>query len=334
MSGGSTSGWGSGTPYTGGTTTDGRQRREGEVGGGEALAAEVRATVGEQLRDEVELAPDRRPRPRPRPPGGCRARAQEAHGERPAEPQRAILPSRHALVVEAQHEVGLGEHLDVHEPPAPRPEPLVEAPAEPLDLGTLGRLGGEEPSLRRRTPVDPAQDLLRLAERALRRDQHRSRSPAARPARRDPVDALDVALLAVRDPGPLERPARLLAVMADRDRDEPQHASARIGRRRCDRMAVMQTATIELTGDRVEPADVVAVARHGAAARLSDEARAAMAESAAVVERLAGSDRAGLRRVDRLRLAGRHLDPAGAARGASARPDPLARGGHGPADRA
>ena len=55
-------------------------------------------------------------------------------------------------------------------------------------------------------------------------------------------------------------------------------------------MAGMQTATIELTGDRVEPADVVAVARHGVHARLSDEARAAMEESAAVVERLASSD--------------------------------------------
>jgi len=55
-------------------------------------------------------------------------------------------------------------------------------------------------------------------------------------------------------------------------------------------MAAMQTATIELTGDRVERADVVAVARHGVAARLSGEARAAMEESAAVVERLAGSD--------------------------------------------
>ncbi len=55
-------------------------------------------------------------------------------------------------------------------------------------------------------------------------------------------------------------------------------------------MAVMQTATIELTGDRVEPGDVVAVARHGVPARLSDEARAAMEESAAVVERLANSD--------------------------------------------
>src|SRR5215213_2013340 len=60
--------------------------------------------------------------------------------------------------------------------------------------------------------------------------------------------------------------------------------------RRCDRMAVMETGTIELTGDRVEPGDVVAVARHGVPARLSDEARAAMEESAAVVERLASSD--------------------------------------------
>ena len=55
-------------------------------------------------------------------------------------------------------------------------------------------------------------------------------------------------------------------------------------------MAAMRTASIELTGDRVEPADVVAVARDGMPARLSDEARAVMDESAAVVERLASSD--------------------------------------------
>jgi histidine ammonia-lyase len=55
-------------------------------------------------------------------------------------------------------------------------------------------------------------------------------------------------------------------------------------------MAAMHTATIELTGDRVEPGDVVAVARHGVPARLSPEARAVMAESAQVVERLAASD--------------------------------------------
>jgi len=55
-------------------------------------------------------------------------------------------------------------------------------------------------------------------------------------------------------------------------------------------MAAMQTATIELTGDRVDPEDVVAVARHGVAVRLSDEARGVMEQSAAVVERLASSD--------------------------------------------
>jgi histidine ammonia-lyase len=54
---------------------------------------------------------------------------------------------------------------------------------------------------------------------------------------------------------------------------------------------VALTAPISVTATGVEPADVLAVARHGASARLSDEARAAMAGSAAVVERLAASDR-------------------------------------------
>jgi histidine ammonia-lyase len=53
---------------------------------------------------------------------------------------------------------------------------------------------------------------------------------------------------------------------------------------------VSATTTISLTGDGVQPADVVAVARRGAPVRLSDEARSAMAESAAVVARLAASD--------------------------------------------
>jgi histidine ammonia-lyase len=55
-------------------------------------------------------------------------------------------------------------------------------------------------------------------------------------------------------------------------------------------MAAMQRATIELTGDRVQRDDVVAVARRGVPARLSDEARSAMKESAAVVARLEDSD--------------------------------------------
>jgi histidine ammonia-lyase len=52
----------------------------------------------------------------------------------------------------------------------------------------------------------------------------------------------------------------------------------------------MQAATIELVGDRVEPGDVIAVARHGVPARLSDEARVTMDASAAIVSRLAAAD--------------------------------------------
>src|SRR5919109_4467640 len=52
-------------------------------------------------------------------------------------------------------------------------------------------------------------------------------------------------------------------------------------------MALAAPIAISPTG--VEPADVVAVARHGATATLSEEARRAMVESAAVVERLEAS---------------------------------------------
>jgi histidine ammonia-lyase len=52
----------------------------------------------------------------------------------------------------------------------------------------------------------------------------------------------------------------------------------------------VSTGTVELSGSGLAPADVVAVAREAAVATLSDASRAAMAESAAVVERLAATD--------------------------------------------
>ena len=54
--------------------------------------------------------------------------------------------------------------------------------------------------------------------------------------------------------------------------------------------ALDDAATIELGPGGVTAADVIAVARRAAPARLTDEARAAMDETAAVVERLADSD--------------------------------------------
>ncbi len=47
---------GSGVPYSRGTTMGAARRGERQVGCGEALAAQVGTTVGEQLRNVVQLA--------------------------------------------------------------------------------------------------------------------------------------------------------------------------------------------------------------------------------------------------------------------------------------
>ena len=107
-----------------------RQRREGQVGGAEAVAAQVLAAVRQQLGDEVELAPDGSLVLDLDPRANAELAFRPAHDHRPPEAERAILPGRHALVVEAQHQLALREHVRVHEPPARRPEPLVEAPAK------------------------------------------------------------------------------------------------------------------------------------------------------------------------------------------------------------
>ena len=67
---------------------------------------------------------------------------------------------------------------------------------------------------------------------------------------------------------------------------------------------------------------------------LGDGAREAMERSAAVVADARRRRRAGLRRLDRLRLARQRDDPRRAPRGAAARAGALARGRHGPAGRA
>src|SRR5919109_2427324 len=53
-------------------------------------------------------------------------------------------------------------------------------------------------------------------------DEHGDGAVAAGPTHCDPVDELEVGTLAVRDPRSVESPASLLAVVADRNRD--QHA--------------------------------------------------------------------------------------------------------------
>ena len=114
--------------------------------------------------------------------------------------------------------------MRVHEPPGIRAEARVEAAAERHDLVAQRRLGGEEPLVRVERGIGVADDVLGLAEDAVVGDQYRQRAGATGSSRDDPVDALHVALLVVCEAGALERPARLLAEMADRDREEAAHA--------------------------------------------------------------------------------------------------------------
>src|SRR6185312_2139597 len=191
--------------------------------GAEARPAEVGTTVGEKLRDEVELAPDGRLVVDLDPGADPESTTDEAPRERPAEADRAVLPARDALVVEVERELGLREHMHIHQPPPARPELGVQTPAESFVLATRGGVRGEQPLLGGGVLVDPGKDLGGVAHDPLGRDEHGHRDPAPGAPRSELVDALDVALLAIWDPGALQRPAGLLAVVADRDRDEAQH---------------------------------------------------------------------------------------------------------------
>jgi hypothetical protein len=74
-----------------------------------------------------------------------------------------------------------------------------------------------------RALIDPGKDLRRVPDRSTGCHEHRDRDPTAHAPGNNLMDALDVALLAIGHLYPLKRPPRLLAVVTDRDRDEPQH---------------------------------------------------------------------------------------------------------------
>ncbi len=73
-----------------------------------------------------------------------------------------------------------------------------------------------------RALIDPRKDLRRVSDRSTGCHEHRDCDSTARAPSNNLMDALDVALLAIAHPHPLKRPPRLLAVVTDWDRDEPQ----------------------------------------------------------------------------------------------------------------
>ena len=92
--------------------------------------------------------------------------------------------------------------------------------------------------------------------------------------------------------------------------------------------------TVKLTATGLEPAAVIAVARHDAPIQMGADAFAAMDRSAAVVQALVDSEEPVVRDLDRVRIARGRADPGRAPRRAAAGADPLSRRGDGSAGRA
>src|SRR6185312_6657274 len=90
----------------------------------------------------------------------------------------------------------------------------------------LHRVVGLEGAVGGRALRGVAHDRPRLGQHAVVGHQHRHRAPAAGPPGRNHVDDLDVRLLLVLKPGAPQRPARLLAEVADGDGDQAAHARA------------------------------------------------------------------------------------------------------------
>jgi hypothetical protein len=111
--------------------------------------------------------------------------------------------------------------VDIHESSPPRSQPLIQTPAERLDLAAGVWVLGKQAVLWWRALIDPGEDVRRIADHCVGCDEHGNGYPATRASREQLVDALDVALLAIGHSRALECPARLLAVVTDRDREEP-----------------------------------------------------------------------------------------------------------------
>src|SRR3954454_646520 len=188
----------------------GGQGGEGEVGGGELVAEDVWAPVGDPPGDGVERVEGERLVAR----DALVAEAELPDGprlhDRPERAHRQRLPGGDADVVEAHEQVPVGEHVGVDQPAVREAEVVVQPAGDRQDLGVALAQRG----------VGEGDDVLGLDERVAVGDEDRRRAATAGALGVDAARALDVAVLDVLDARALEGPARLLAVVADRDRDE------------------------------------------------------------------------------------------------------------------
>src|SRR3954452_4908550 len=142
------------------------------------------------------------------------------YGGRIGQRQGPALPGGDTGTSVGDREIATSTHLVVHPPSAMGSQVGVEVALERTNLRGGARIVRVQPPTRGRPGVCLVDDVGRFGQYPIRTDEHRGGPAATCPAHGNPVDELQVRLLLVGDASTIERPASLLAVVTDRDRDQ------------------------------------------------------------------------------------------------------------------
>jgi hypothetical protein len=201
------------------------ERREGEVAEAEAIAREVGASVGQALARLVEDGAHFVARQGGVPGVDAHGLAHDQAQEREGDAQEGALEGRRrvshaphgARAVRKQVKIGEASHV--------RREVDVQMALERESVVALATARRQELAVAGRAGVGPADDALGIVEHSVAvedEDRHRAGLAAGDPDGA-PMEQRNVPFFAVRDPGVIERPARLLAKMAERNGHEGRH---------------------------------------------------------------------------------------------------------------
>ena len=194
------------------------QRGKGDVRRAQAVTNQIASAIGELF---IHL-PKHRPCALERAHSALRRDAVCPAHQRPADRhdqrQPSALARRHLALPHFADQVRVGEHLSVAPAPRVRAQLGVEALLQRLDLAAQCRIARIQPVATGRI-VRVMHDVGGIHEAPALVREHRHRA-AQVPPRRQPMEQRHVRLFAVRQPDMVERPARLLAVVAQRDGDE------------------------------------------------------------------------------------------------------------------
>lgn len=193
--------------------------RERQISSGERVSKEIGAAVCKPSGDRVHRLANHRiglDQSRPVLPGIA---FEEGRRHRPGDAEHYVLPSRSAARVVGQAVLEGAKELIVRD----APRLFTEAPSELIlqgfNLGPCGPVGVKRHGRPFRRPAD---DLSRAVQCPVVAHEYRHGLRPARCFGNASSHELQVLVFVVVDPGVIESPASTLAIVAQRNRDEPR----------------------------------------------------------------------------------------------------------------